>query len=162
MSSIYNNKNNKERISNIKSLILNGAKTNINPYSKNIKLSRLGKLFSNLEADLTERKYTNNKKPTYTNRSNISSTGRNEHSNKPSKIKKKLFINNSKDKKSLSKENKKKELSFNKNQLIAVNKSESINKNNILIKLYKNQCKEKRPLSTFSDIKLKKTKNHWV
>ena len=158
MSSIYNNKNNKERISNIKSLILNGTKTNINPNPKNIKLSKLGKLFSNFEADLTEIKYMNNKKPTYTNRSNISSTGRNDHSNKPSKIKKKLFINNSKDKKSLSKENKKKDLSFNKNQLIAVNKSESVNKNNILIKLYKNQCKEKRPLSAFTDIKLKKIK----
>ena len=156
MSSIYNKS--KERISNIKSLILNGSKNNNNPKPKNIKITSLTKLFSSFENDLSERKKTNKKKLSFLNKNNTCNTTREELSHKMPKIRNIIYINNSKDKKSFSREKKNNELSLKNNKFITVNKIESIHKNNNLIKIYKNQCKGQRPLSAYSDIKLKKLK----
>ena len=156
MSSIYNNKN-KDKITNIKSLILKGRNNIFHINYKNIKLSTLEKIFSTLKNDISERREFKNKKLSLINQTNICNTTRDEENSKISKRKQIICSNNSKNKntKSLSKDlkNNKKDLSCkNKN----FNKKENSHKNTKLFQLYKNQCKSKRPLSTISDIKLKK------
>ena len=152
---------NKEKLSNIKSLILKGTYNNFTLKSRNIKLSTLGKIFSNLENDLSEKREKNNlKKLSLINKTSISNTTREEENNKMPKKSKFIYINKSKNK-SLSKEKKNRvnDLSFNKNKLITVNKIENIKKNKNKLTLYKNQNKIQRPLSIYSDIKINSLKN---
>ena len=159
MSNIYSIKN-KERISNIKSLILKGSNNCINIQSRNIKLSTLGKIFSNLENELSDRGEFP-QKFSLINQTNICNTSIGDENNKIKKVNKVIYINNSKNKNSrtISKErNKSNDVSLRCNKLITVNKQKHVEKNNELIKLYKNQCKTKRHLSTISAIKLKKYK----
>ena len=114
-----------------------------------------------MENELTERNEFPNKF-SLINKANIYSTTLEEESNKIRKIKKVININNSKNKnnKAISKEkNKSNDISFKFNELITANKQKKlIDKNNNMIKIYKNQCKTQRPLSAISDIKLKKYK----
>ena len=160
MSSLYSSKN-KKRISNIKTLILKGSNNYLNIKSRNIKLSTLGKIFSNLENELTERDEFP-KKFSLINKTNICNTTIEEKSNKIRKIKKIININNSKNKnnKTISNEkNKSNDMSFKFNELMPANKqNKNVDKNDDAIKIYKNQCKTQRPLSVISDIKLKKYK----
>ena len=157
MSSIYNNS--KERISNIKSLILNGGNNSKNCInSKNMKLSTLGKLFSSFENDLSERRDMNKKKLSFFKKTKTCNTTRDDQIGKIQKVGKILYIHNTLENKSISKEKKDNNLSFNKNKLITVNKIDNIRKNKTLFKIYKNQSKVQRPLSAYSDAKLKKLK----
>ena len=165
MSNLYNK--NKHRITNIKSIILKESNNNFGLKSKNLKLSTTyGKIISNIENDLVDRREFNIKKYSKINKTHISGTTRdlengNFHNNYFSENGQKvIFINNTKSKKVLSKDNKTKggDLSFNKNKLITVKKAENINNNKNLLKIYKHQCKLQRPLSAYSDIKLKKLK----
>ena len=74
------------RISNIKSLILNGTKNNNNLKPKNIKITSLTKLFSSFENGLSERRETNKKKLSFLNKNNTCNTTREEQSHKMPKI----------------------------------------------------------------------------
>ena len=167
MSNLHNK--NKHRITNIKSIILKESNNNMGNKSKNLKLSTTyGKIVSNIENDLIDRRELNLKKYSKINKTHISCITRDlENGNFPQSFlgengQKVIFINNAKSKKLISKDNKSKggDLSFNKNKLITVKKAENINNNNNknLLKIYKNQCKLQRPLSAYSDIKLKKLK----
>lgn len=144
---------NKERISNIKSLILKGEYNNLTFKSRNIKLSTLGKIFSSLEQESSERRDYNLKKLSFVNKTTIYNTTREDDKNIITKLRKIIYINKQKNK-SLSKEgnNKVNDLSFNKNKKITVNKIENVNKNKLTI--YKNQSNIQRPLSIYSGIKL--------
>ena len=160
MSNFYYNKN-KERISNIKSLILKGSNNNLNIKSRNIKINVLGKFISNLENDFSQRSEYNIKKLSLIDKTCNTTTGH-EENNKIPKIRNIIYVNGVKNSKSLSKENKNKrnDISFKKSKLITVNKMENmiIHQNKNLLKQYMDQCKIQRPLSTISDIKLKKIK----
>jgi serine/threonine protein phosphatase PrpC len=157
MSSIYNKS--QDRISNIKSLILNGGNNSKNiTKSKNIKLSSLGKLFSSFENDLSERRNMNKKKFSFLKKTNTCNTTRDDQAGNIQKVGKILYIHNNIENKSLSKEKKENNLSFNKNKLITVNKIDNIRKNKNLFNIYKNQCQGQRPLSAFSVCKLQKLK----
>ena len=151
------NKKNKEKIANIKSLILKA--NDFLDINRNIKLTTIGKFFSTLENDISGRREYNKKKLSLINKTNICNTTRIQENLKLPKNKQIIYFNNSKNKynTSLSKD-KNIDLSYRNNKLITVNKIENSHKNNNLIELYKNQCKSKRPLSAYSDIKLKKLK----
>ena len=156
MSSIYDN--NKERVSNIKSLILNGTYNNITFKSRNINFSTLGKIFCSLDNDISKKKDYNLKKLSLINKTSLCNTTRDEDIYKFPKMRKIIYINKSKNK-TLSKEGKKKvkDLSFNKNKFITVNKIENIN-NKKKLTIYKNNNKIQRPLSIHSDTKLNNLK----
>ena len=159
MSSIYNKS--QDSISNIKSLILNGGNNSKNiTKSKNIKLSSLGKLFSSFQNDLSERRNMNKKKFSFLKKTNTCNTTRDDQAGKIQKVGKILYIHNTIENKSLSKEKKENNLSYNKNKLITVNKIDNIRKNNNMFNIYKNQnqCQGQRPLSAFSVFKLQKLK----
>ena len=163
MSSIYYNKN-KEKIVNIKSLLLKGSNINLKNKTRNKKITNLDKLIHSLENDLSERSEYSKSKLSLINKTNFgnTTTGGREipQINRIPKSKKVIYVNNSKNSLSLSKEkkNKTKDLSLKKNKLISVKKFENIHINKNILKIYKNQCKTQRPLSTVSDIKLKKIK----
>ena len=168
MSNIYYNKS-KERISNIKNLLLKGSYNNLNNKTRNKKISNLDKLMHSLESDLSERSEYRKSKLSIINKTNIGNatiSGREiREINRIPKIKKLEYVNNSLNTKSLSKERKNKanDLTFMKSKLISVKKLENIHivqnhQNKNILKIYKNQCKTQRPLSTISDIKLKKLK----
>ena len=159
MSGTYSSKN-KERISNIKSLILKGSHNYLNIKSRNIKLSTLGKIFSNLENELSERGEFP-KKFSLVNKTSIFNTTTDEENSKIRKLNKAIYVNSLKNKKNktLSKgKNKSNDISFKSNKLITVNKQPNEPKKKILINLHKNQCKTQRHLSVISDIKLQKFK----
>ena len=163
MSNIYYNKN-KEKIANIKSLLLKGSNNNLKNKTRNKKIPNLVNLIHSLENDLSERSEYSKSKLSLINKANFANTttGGSEipQINRIPKIKKVMYVNNSKNSLSLSKEkkNKTKDLSLKKNKLISVKKFENIHINKNILKIYKNQCKTQRPLSTVSDIKLKKIK----
>ena len=160
MSIIYSTKN-KDRISNIKSLILKGSNNNLNIKSRNIKSTALGKYISNLEKDFSQRSENNLKKLSLISKTYNTTTG-NEESNKIPKIRNIIYVNGSKYSKSLSKENKNNisDIYFKKSKLITVNKMENmlIHQNKNLLKNYKDQSKIQRPFSAISNVKLKKIK----
>jgi len=121
MSNLYNK--NKHRITNIKSIILKESNNNIGLKSKNLKLSTTyGKIISNIENDLIDRREFNLKKYSKINKTHTSGATRDmENGNFPQNYfgengQKVIFINNAKSKKVLSKDNKSKggDLSFNK------------------------------------------------
>ena len=166
MSNVYHKIN--PKIANIKNLILKESNHHLNLNSNNLKLTSFGKIISNIETDFNERREFNLSKIARINKTNIFNINGDTENEKISKNfyeengQKMIYINNSnkKGKKILSKDNKNKtgDLSFNKNKLITVKKVENIHTNKNLMRIYKNQCKIQRPLSAYSEIKLKKLK----